>query len=189
MERHGAAIPSCRQCGRAFRTKGYYQSTLRSVYGKIRMRVRRIKGCACSGSQGRTYSTLFANKSPITAELRYLTAKMAALLPFGKAADFLGELLPLSAVTAVSTVRDRTMKVGRRLRNAADVLVAAAVAQQTVDPLALSDLTLQQFVPGALMNGCDSLNYRLGDRIARPRLRAVNQSRPQGVSLRWRKVL
>ena len=55
------------------------------------MRVRRIRGCSCSGSQGRTYSTLFTNKSPITAELRYLTAKMAALLPFGKADDFLGE--------------------------------------------------------------------------------------------------
>ena len=89
VERHGAAIQSCTQCGRAFRTKGYYQSTLRSVYGKIRMRVRRIRGCSCSGSQGRTYSTLFTNKTPVTAELRYLTAKMAALLPFGKAADSL----------------------------------------------------------------------------------------------------
>ena len=82
MDRHGAAMKCCRQCGRAFRTKGYYQSTLRSVYGKIRMRVRRIRGCSCSGSQGHTYSTLFTHKNPITAELRYLTAKMAALLPF-----------------------------------------------------------------------------------------------------------
>jgi hypothetical protein len=60
------------------------------------------------GSQGRTDSTLFTNKSPITAELRYLTAKMAALLPFGKAADFLGELLPLSVITTANTVRNRT---------------------------------------------------------------------------------
>src|SRR5258707_9478839 len=130
MEQHGAAIQSCQQCGRAFRTKGYYQSTLRSVYGKIRMRVRRIRGCSCSGSQGRTYSTLFTNKSPITAELRYLTAKMAALLPCGKAADFLGELLPLSAVTAVSTVRNRTMNVGNRLRKAAEVLATIATAAE-----------------------------------------------------------
>jgi hypothetical protein len=130
MERHGAAIPSCLQCGRAFRTKGYYQSTLRSVYGKIRMRVRRIRGCSCSGSKGRTYSTLFTNKNPITAELRYLTAKMAALLPFGKAADFLGELLPLSTVTAVSTVRNRTMNVGRRLCKAAEALAIVASAAE-----------------------------------------------------------
>ena len=116
IERHDATLKSCPYCGRAFRTKGYYRSTLRSVYGKVGMRIRRIRGCSCSGSQARTYSTLFTNKSPITPELRYLTAKMAALLPFGKAADFLGELLPLSAAAAVSTVRNRTMRVGRRLR-------------------------------------------------------------------------
>ena len=87
----------------------------------------------CSGSHGRTYSTLFTNKSPITPELRYLTAKMAALLPFGKAADLLGELLPLSAVTAVSTIRNRTMKVGRRLRKAADVLATAAAEDSCKD--------------------------------------------------------
>jgi hypothetical protein len=33
-------------------------------------------------------------ENPITPELRYLTAKMAALMPFGKVADFLSELLP-----------------------------------------------------------------------------------------------
>ena len=130
MERHGAAIQSCQKCGRAFRTKGYYQSTLRSVYGKIRMRVRRIRGCSCSGSQGRTYSTLFTNKSPITSELRYLTAKMAALLPFGKAADFLGELLPLSAVATANTVRNRTMNIGKRLGKSAEVLATAATAAE-----------------------------------------------------------
>jgi hypothetical protein len=70
MERHGATIQSCQKCGRAFRTKGYYQSTLRSVYGKIRMRVRRIRGCSCSGSQGRTYFHAVHQQEPITAELR-----------------------------------------------------------------------------------------------------------------------
>ena len=122
VQRHGASITSCWRCGKAFRTKGYYQSTLRSVYGKVRMRVRRLKGCSCTGSQERSYSTIFTNKNPITPELRYLTAEMAALLPFGKAAEFLGELLPASAVTTVSTVRNRTMKVGKRLQKSAEVL-------------------------------------------------------------------
>jgi hypothetical protein len=53
---------------------------------------------------------------------------MAALLPFGKAADFLGELPPLSAVAAVSTVRNRTMNVGSRHCKAAEVLATAAAA-------------------------------------------------------------
>jgi uncharacterized C2H2 Zn-finger protein len=113
VQRHGASIKSCSRCGKVFRTKGYYQSTLRSVYGEVPMRVRRLKGCSCTGSQERSYSTIFTDKNPITPELRYLTAKMAALLPFGKAADFLGELLPLSAQTTGNTVRNRTMKVGK----------------------------------------------------------------------------
>lgn len=122
VKRHGASIKSCSRCGKSFRTKGYYQSTLRSVYGKVPMRVRRVKGCSCTGSEGHSYSTIFTNKNPITPELRYLTAKMAALLPFGKAAGFLGELLPVSAQTTAGTVRNRTMRVGRRLQRSAEAL-------------------------------------------------------------------
>jgi uncharacterized C2H2 Zn-finger protein len=106
VQRHGTVIKSCPRCGRGFRTKGYYQSTLRSVYGNVGMRVRRLRACSCSGSQAHSFSTLFTNKQPITPELRYLTSKMAALLPFGKVADFLAELLPLQ--TTAGTVRNRT---------------------------------------------------------------------------------
>jgi hypothetical protein len=74
-------------------------------------------------------STLFTNKSPITAELRYLTAKMAALLPFGNAADFLGELLPLSAVTTANTIRNRTMNVDKRIGQSAEVLATVAASK------------------------------------------------------------
>lgn len=127
VQRHGASIKCCSRCGKAFRTKGYYQSTLRSVYGKVPMRVRRLKGCSCTGAQQRSYSTIFTNKNPITPELKYLTAKMVALMPFGKAADFLGELLPVSAQTTVNTVRNRTMKVGKRLQKSAEVLVDRSI--------------------------------------------------------------
>ncbi|MHB1712933.1 MAG: ISKra4 family transposase, partial [Acidimicrobiales bacterium] len=102
------------------------QSTLRSVYGNVGMRIRRLRACPCSGSQAHSFSTLFTNKSPITPELRYLTAKMAALLPFRKTAELLGEFLPLSAQATASTVRNRTMKVGRRLQKSAEVLATAA---------------------------------------------------------------
>ena len=125
VQQHVASIKSCPQCGNAFRTKGHYQSTLRSVYGNVDIRIRRLRECPCSGSQAHNFSTLFTNKSPITPELRYITAKMAALLPFRKVADFLGEFLPLSARASASTVRNRTMKVGRRLQKSAEVLATA----------------------------------------------------------------
>ena len=128
VQHHGASIKSCSRCGKAFRTKGYYPSTLRSVYGVVPMRVRRLQGCSYTGSQDRSNSTIFTDKNPITPELRYLTAKMAALLPFGKAADFLGELLPLSAQTTGNTVRNRTMKVGMRLQKSARALADTSTA-------------------------------------------------------------
>ena len=34
VQRHGASIKCCSRCSKSFRTKGYYQATLRSVYGK-----------------------------------------------------------------------------------------------------------------------------------------------------------
>jgi hypothetical protein len=126
IQQHVEAIRSCSQCGSAFRTKGHYQSTLRSVYGPVAMRIRRLRPCPCSGSQAQSFSTPFTNKSPITPELRYITAKMAALLSFRKAADFLGEFLPLSARATASTVRNRTMKVGKRLEKSAEALAMPA---------------------------------------------------------------
>jgi hypothetical protein len=126
VQQHVASVKSCPQCGKAFRTKGHYQSTLRSVYGNVGMRIRRLRACPCSGSQAHSFSTLFTNKSPITPELRYITAKMAALMPFRKAADLLGEFLPLSAQATASTVRNRTMKVGRRLERSAEAPATAA---------------------------------------------------------------
>jgi hypothetical protein len=39
VERHNVSV-RCSSCGKAFRTKGYCQSTLRSVYGNVPMRVR-----------------------------------------------------------------------------------------------------------------------------------------------------
>jgi hypothetical protein len=46
---HNVSLRSCLHCGRAFRTKGYYQSTLSSVYGNVPMRIRRLRGCSCRG--------------------------------------------------------------------------------------------------------------------------------------------
>src|SRR5664279_5614218 len=46
VQQHAANIKPCPRCGKSFRTKGYYHSTLRSVYGRVDMRVRRL----CPGS-------------------------------------------------------------------------------------------------------------------------------------------
>src|ERR1700722_4175600 len=68
VQQHGVSIASCPRCARAYRTKGYYPSTLRSVHGKVGMRIRRLRGCSCAGSQSCSFSTLFTNKNQITLE-------------------------------------------------------------------------------------------------------------------------
>ena len=48
----------------------------------------------------------------VAPELAYVTARYAALTPFGKVAFLLSELLPVSGALHASTVRNRTPKVG-----------------------------------------------------------------------------
>jgi len=56
----------------------------------------------------------------VAPELAYVTARYAALMPFGKAAALLSDLLPISGTQHASTVRNRTLRVG------ADVVQARA---------------------------------------------------------------
>ncbi|MGH9771121.1 MAG: hypothetical protein ACRD4Q_05410, partial [Candidatus Acidiferrales bacterium] len=76
-------------------------------------------GRKCRGVGDQTFSSLPTGKNPTSPELSYLSAKLAALMPFGKVADFLGELLPDSAKTNANSVRNRVMRVGRHLERAA----------------------------------------------------------------------
>ncbi len=119
VDRHNKALTVCRFCGQRVRTKGYYQSIFKSVFGKVPMRVRRVWGCESCGAENRTFSSLPTGKHPTSPELTYLTAKRAALMPFGKVADFLDKLLPASAKTNANSVRNRVMRVGRHLEKAA----------------------------------------------------------------------
>jgi hypothetical protein len=126
VTRHGRVARHCQVCGRSQSSKGHYRSTFRSVFGDVPMRVRRFHACPCRTDGPKTVPALFTRKSPIAPELRYLTAKLAALMPFGKVADFLGEVLPLATKSHASTVRNRTLRVGKRLLRSRDARDARA---------------------------------------------------------------
>ena len=49
VDQHNKALTACRFCGKRVRTKGYYTSIFKSVFGKVPMRVRRVWGCECRG--------------------------------------------------------------------------------------------------------------------------------------------
>jgi hypothetical protein len=118
VKRHGVVARQCLWCGASQSSKGHYRSTFRSVFGNVPMRVRRFQACRCRPDAPATVPALFTRRVGIAPELLYLTAKLAALMPFGKVAAFLGEVLPLSTATHASTVRNRTVRVGKRLLRA-----------------------------------------------------------------------
>src|SRR4051794_20798746 len=84
-----------------------------SLFGDVPVRVRRLLVCPCHGpGEPKSFAALDLGTGPAP-ELAYVTAKFAALAPFGKVAALLSELLPLSGAQNAGTVRNRTLRVGQ----------------------------------------------------------------------------
>jgi hypothetical protein len=61
------------------------------MFGTVPMRVRRFQACGCCSDGPKTVPSLVTRKAAIAPELRYLTAKLAALMPFRTVAAVLNE--------------------------------------------------------------------------------------------------
>jgi hypothetical protein len=103
----------CLACGRVLASKGHYTATFRSLFSDVPIRVRRLLTCPCQDmAEVRSFAGFDLEAATVAPELAYVTARYAALVPFGKVADLLSELLPVSGATNAGTVRNRTMRVG-----------------------------------------------------------------------------
>src|SRR4051812_9452913 len=106
----------CVACGRGLASKGHYPATFRSLFGDVPVRVRRLLVCPCQGpGEAKSFAALDLGKDAVAPELAYVTAKFAALVPFGKVATLLSELLPVSGAQNAGTVRNRTLRVGEKV--------------------------------------------------------------------------
>ena len=118
----------CEACGRKLAGKGHYGATFRSLFGEVPIRVQRLFVCPCRGAGGaKSVAVLDFGKDAVAPELAYVTARYAAIAPFGKTADLLSELLPISGTQHASTVRNRTLRVGAQV-------VQAHVAARASEP-------------------------------------------------------
>jgi len=107
---------SCVACGRVLASKGHYGVMFRSLFGDVPVRVRRLHVCPCQDvTEGgaKSFAALDLGKDAVAPELAYVTARYAALLPFGKVATLLSELLPIGGARNTGTVRNRTLRVGQ----------------------------------------------------------------------------
>jgi hypothetical protein len=106
----------CVACGGMLASKGYYPATFRSLFGDVPIQVRRLLTCRCQGgSEVKSFGVLALGHDAVAPELAYVTSRYAALVPFGKVAVLLSELLPLSGAQHASTVRNRTRRVGEKV--------------------------------------------------------------------------
>ena len=136
-----ACSRACEACGRRLAAKGHYEATFRSLFGDVPVRVRRWFVCPCQeASETKSVAALDFGGDGVAPDLAYVTARYAALMPFGKAAALLSELLPISTPQHASTVRNRTLRVG------ADVVQAHA-AEPASQPAAPA--------PGPVVVGLD----------------------------------
>jgi len=102
----------CEACGRRLAAKGHYRARFRSLFGDMPARVRRLFVCPCRGEdEAKSVAALDFGGDAVAPELAYVTARYAALAPFGKVAALLSELLPLGGTQHASTVRNRTLRV------------------------------------------------------------------------------
>ena len=105
----------CAACGQLLASKGHYRATFRSLFGDMPVRIRRLLVCPCHGpGEPQSFAALDLGGG-VAPELTCVTARYAALVPFGKAAALLSELLPLGGAANAGTARNRTRRVGQEV--------------------------------------------------------------------------
>jgi hypothetical protein len=128
----GERCRCCPSCRHKLASKGHYPIAFRSLFGDVQVRVRRLPVCPCQGPvEVKSFGVLDLGHDGIAPELAYLTARYAALVPFGKIAVLLSELLPTSGVQNAGSVRNRTWRVGEEVVRQH----ATEMATQTATPL------------------------------------------------------
>ncbi|MFL5284177.1 MAG: hypothetical protein ACJ8AW_25100 [Rhodopila sp.] len=121
----------CSSCGNKLASKGHYPVTIRSLFGDVPVRIRRLVACPCAEpGEAKSFGILDLGHDAVAPELAYVTARYAALTPFGKVAVLLSELLPISGAQNAGTVRNRTRRVGEKVVRQH----ATETAQRTTTP-------------------------------------------------------
>jgi len=101
----------------------------------VPVRVRRWLVCPCQGpGEPKSFAALELGGA-VAPELAYVTARYAALAPFGKVAALLSELLPIGGAANAGTVRNRTLRVGEEVVQPYSTGTAKRPAAQAVGPV------------------------------------------------------
>jgi hypothetical protein len=132
----GGCDRSCATCGHGLASKGHYEATFHSLFGDGPVRVRRLLACPCQGlGEAKSFAALNLEAATAAPELAYVTARYAPLVPFGKVADLLSDLLPISGAQNASTVRNRTLRAGEAVVQPHSIQTAQQTTPQPTQPV------------------------------------------------------
>ena len=100
------------------------------------IRIRRLFTCPCQkGDVAKSSAAFDLEAATVAPELAYITARYAALAPFGKVVDLLSELLPISGARNAGTVRNRAMRTGEAVVRPHAAKTAEVTEAQPVKPV------------------------------------------------------
>ncbi len=110
----------CRSCMGRLPIKDYRDRSFLTIYGPVKVRSARLKECQrCNPWAHFTHSPLaHLCRDRATPELMEISAKLGALLPYRQASDILETFLPAQKESGFTTLRNRTLKTGKRLHDA-----------------------------------------------------------------------
>lgn len=106
----------CAHCGRRCASKGYHDMSVRTVFGRLKVKSPRLHHCDCRPDEAKTFSPL-ADLLPdhTTPELLYLETKWASLMSYGLTTELLEDVLPMDEPLNTFTIRRHVRDVAERL--------------------------------------------------------------------------
>jgi len=180
---------TCLACEGVLASKGHYTATFRSLFGDVPIRVRRLLTCSCHSPEGaKSFAVFDLEAATVAPELAYVTARYAALAPFGKVAELLSELLPISGARNAGTVRNRTLRVGEAVVQPHAAKTAEPTTAQRANSVVVGldggyvrsrhrqDERHFEMIAGKVIDAQGSQS-RLPSRATAPRLHPVRSSR------------
>src|SRR5262249_13571330 len=105
----------CPHCGHKRYHKGNHTVTIRTLFGKLRLKSPRFYHCQCQLHPTQTFSPL-AEWLPerSTPELLYLETRWASLISYGMTTNLLADVLPIGKHLNAATVRNHLHAVAER---------------------------------------------------------------------------
>jgi hypothetical protein len=108
----------CPDCDQLRHIKGYHSLSMRTVFGKLKVKSPRLYHCDCRPQLTRTFSPLTELlPEHTTPELLFLETKWAALVSYGLAAKLLEDVLPMDEPLNAFTIRQHVFEVAERMEN------------------------------------------------------------------------